>query len=353
MKISDVIRTRRQALGLTQEALANKLGVSAPAVNKWERALNYPDITLLPALARTLGVDLNTLLSFQEDMSREETARFLNALAETGRTEDCAAAFQMAQDKLREFPNSGLLASGAAGVLEGILTLYPSGSEAEREGWRQTLSALHERSARSTDPQVQEAAVRALFTRALAAGELDRAEALLTQLPPSHPDRRLLTAALQEKQGCREEAWVLLESELFQRAHGLQNVLLQMLSLSQAEGDRARSRRISEAASQAGAALDLPGYAVLPAPLQLALLERDGPRALALLGDLLESLTTPWSAGDRPLYRHMPVKADADASRAALLQSMLDLLEADPDAQFLKDVPGYWALLEAYRARGN
>ena len=72
MKINDIIRTRRQALGLTQEALADKLGVSAPAVNKWERALNYPDITLLPALARTLGVDLNTLLSFQEDMSREE-----------------------------------------------------------------------------------------------------------------------------------------------------------------------------------------------------------------------------------------------------------------------------------------
>ena len=52
MKISDVIRTRRQALGLTQEALAERLGVSGPAVNKWEKSLNYPDITLLPTLAR-------------------------------------------------------------------------------------------------------------------------------------------------------------------------------------------------------------------------------------------------------------------------------------------------------------
>ena len=61
MKLGERIRARRQALGLTQEQLAQKLGVSAPAVNKWERNLNYPDITLLPALARTLGVDLNTL----------------------------------------------------------------------------------------------------------------------------------------------------------------------------------------------------------------------------------------------------------------------------------------------------
>ena len=44
-------------------------GVFASAVNKWENALNYPDITLLPTLARTLGVDLNTLLSFREDMT--------------------------------------------------------------------------------------------------------------------------------------------------------------------------------------------------------------------------------------------------------------------------------------------
>ena len=76
MKINDVIRTRRQALGLTQEALAERLGVSGPAVNKWEKSLNYPDITLLPTLARVLGVDLNTLLSFQEDMDRGEIGRF-------------------------------------------------------------------------------------------------------------------------------------------------------------------------------------------------------------------------------------------------------------------------------------
>lgn len=42
MMLSDVIRTRRQALGLTQEGLAARLGVSAPAVNKWERSIHYP-----------------------------------------------------------------------------------------------------------------------------------------------------------------------------------------------------------------------------------------------------------------------------------------------------------------------
>ena len=56
MKMHEIIRQRRQALGLTQEQLAGKLGVSAPAVNKWEKAASFPDITLLPPLARALGV---------------------------------------------------------------------------------------------------------------------------------------------------------------------------------------------------------------------------------------------------------------------------------------------------------
>ena len=114
MMLNDVIRTRRQALGLTQEGLAERLGVSAPAVNKWEKAIHYPDITLLPALARVLGVDLNTLLSFQEDITEREIGLFLNQVYETAGAEGVAAAFALARDKLREFPNSDLLAYSLA-----------------------------------------------------------------------------------------------------------------------------------------------------------------------------------------------------------------------------------------------
>lgn len=64
MHISEVIRDRRRGLGLTQEQVAQRLGVSAPAVNKWERGMSCPDITLIPALARLLETDANTLLVY-------------------------------------------------------------------------------------------------------------------------------------------------------------------------------------------------------------------------------------------------------------------------------------------------
>ena len=47
MKINEVIRAKRLELGMTQEQVANRLGVSTPAVNKWERGASYPDITIM------------------------------------------------------------------------------------------------------------------------------------------------------------------------------------------------------------------------------------------------------------------------------------------------------------------
>ena len=78
MKINHIIREKRKELSLTQEQVAEFLGISTPSVNKWEKGSSYPDITLLPALARLLKTDLNTLLSFQDDLSDVEISQILN-----------------------------------------------------------------------------------------------------------------------------------------------------------------------------------------------------------------------------------------------------------------------------------
>ena len=46
--------------------MAEYLGVSAPAVNKWEKDMCYPDASLLAPLARLLQIDLNELFSFHD-----------------------------------------------------------------------------------------------------------------------------------------------------------------------------------------------------------------------------------------------------------------------------------------------
>lgn len=57
------IATLRREKGLKQDELAERLGVSSQAVSKWENDVSCPDISLLPALARELGVTVDMLLT--------------------------------------------------------------------------------------------------------------------------------------------------------------------------------------------------------------------------------------------------------------------------------------------------
>jgi Helix-turn-helix. len=56
--------------------------MSTPAVNKWEKGNTYPDISLLPALARLLKIDMNELFSFREELTEKEIGQFVNELSE-------------------------------------------------------------------------------------------------------------------------------------------------------------------------------------------------------------------------------------------------------------------------------
>ena len=61
--IGNRISKYRKAKGLTQEALANLMGVSAQAVSKWETDASCPDITALPQLCKILGITTDELLT--------------------------------------------------------------------------------------------------------------------------------------------------------------------------------------------------------------------------------------------------------------------------------------------------
>ncbi|MGN0628304.1 MAG: helix-turn-helix domain-containing protein [Oscillospiraceae bacterium] len=61
------ISENRKSLGFTQEELAEKLGVSAQAVSKWENDASCPDILLLPEISKLFGITVDSLLSGKEE----------------------------------------------------------------------------------------------------------------------------------------------------------------------------------------------------------------------------------------------------------------------------------------------
>ena len=74
MSIGKKIKQLRFKMGLTQEALAEKLSVSPQAVSKWETGYTLPDINLLPSISEVMGVTIDELfdLSVEQKMNRIE-----------------------------------------------------------------------------------------------------------------------------------------------------------------------------------------------------------------------------------------------------------------------------------------
>lgn len=72
MKLSEKILYSRKRAGLSQEALADMVGVSRQAVSKWETGETLPETAKLSALAAALGVSVDWLLSDEEPLSQPE-----------------------------------------------------------------------------------------------------------------------------------------------------------------------------------------------------------------------------------------------------------------------------------------
>ena len=76
MNIGKIIADRRKSLGLTQQALAEKLNISFQAVSKWENDSSYPDVTILPGLAAILNVSIDSLLGYPSRPLTEYDKRY-------------------------------------------------------------------------------------------------------------------------------------------------------------------------------------------------------------------------------------------------------------------------------------
>ena len=77
MELGTQIKSLRLARGVTQETLAEQLGVSPQAVSKWERNATVPDISLLPALSAYFGVTIDELFSLSDDTRMERIQNML------------------------------------------------------------------------------------------------------------------------------------------------------------------------------------------------------------------------------------------------------------------------------------
>ena len=76
---SATIKNLREKKGLTQSELAEKIGVSAKTVSKWETAKGLPDISLIQPLAKALGVSVIELMSGDYIVNRNVSCNMMRS----------------------------------------------------------------------------------------------------------------------------------------------------------------------------------------------------------------------------------------------------------------------------------
>ena len=80
--LSENIKRLRREKDLTQETLAEFLGVTFQSVSNWERGESYPDITMLPMIADFFDVTLDELMGRGQELDTSEREAFFKSMRE-------------------------------------------------------------------------------------------------------------------------------------------------------------------------------------------------------------------------------------------------------------------------------
>ena len=106
LNIGDMIKHLRKEKDITQDELADILGVSYQSVSRWETGTCYPDMELLPVISDFFGVTVDKLIGVGEHIEREKVEQYLFRFQEAisqGKVYDCIA---IAREGVAEYPNN-------------------------------------------------------------------------------------------------------------------------------------------------------------------------------------------------------------------------------------------------------
>ena len=170
MNIGKKIKELRKQRGITQEQLAESVGVSFQAVSKWENNIALPDITLAPILANYFGVSMDELFDFslskieaEVESIAEEARSYIESDPEQGR--------KIIENSLKKYPENDVLLNSLLYVMN-----Y---SEKPDE----TIAVANKIIEKTTRNDLKYDAFRFLAYAYKAKGEFDNAKTAIEQIP--------------------------------------------------------------------------------------------------------------------------------------------------------------------------
>lgn len=342
MSLGKVIRKYRKMRNMTQEEMAGRLGVTAPAVNKWENENSLPDITLLAPIARLLDISLDTLLSFQKDLTTEEVNAIVREADLKLKEDSYDAAFQWARKKLEQYPNCGALLLNLAGIFDAqrIIREVPNA-----EQYDEYLCSLYVRALNSGDEGIRVRASDALIGFHMRKKQYSEAEKYLEYLSIQNPERKRKQAQIYSETGRVGEAYKAYEELLFSDYQRVSMELHGMYMLAVQSGDMKKAHRLVEKQAEMARCFEMGKYHEVSCRLEMASLEKDADTALETMKIML-NIERIDDFRYSPLYEHMEFRKVSEEFLLDLKANLLKGFRDETDYGFLKNNKEYQELIK-------
>ena len=305
MQIGKTIRKYRKEKEMTQEEMANRLGVTTPAVNKWENENSCPDITLLAPIARLLGISLDTLLSFQEELTTEEITSIVTEADQKLKTCAYDEVFLWSKSIIETYPNCLMLIWQLATLLDAQRLIKEIPNAASYDDY---ILSCYNRVLESEEENLRTSAADSLFGYYLRNEQYEKAEHYLQYYSLQNPLRKLKQATIYSKTNRTEEAYKANEEILFSEYQILSMTLNNIYLLSLEEQNFFKAHLLVNKQQTLVNLFDMGKFQEAACKLELATIEKDVDTILDTMDIMLHSLDNISIFATSSLYEHMNFK---------------------------------------------
>lgn len=305
MQIGMIIRRYRLANNLTQEKMARCLGVTAPAVNKWEKGKSMPDITLLSPIARLLGITLDTLLSHTLSRSEEDANRLALEAQEKLKKESFESVFAWAKELLQIYPNSSNLTLCLTNILHGHLQMQEADNIKE---YMPYFIECYQQVLESEEEEIKSTAADALYYHYMNCGQFDIAEKYLDYFPEEDPERKRKLAGIYRETGRKDKALQMYEELLYSGYQNIQSTINDIYYVAVHENDLQKARQMAEKLELLAKLFEMGEYHEISPYLELAILEQDADSLFDIMNRLRDNVESIFDFTKSSLYSHMTLK---------------------------------------------
>ena len=323
MTIGEVIKKNRKQKGMTQEEMATILGVTTPAVNKWERGNTLPDVALLAPIARLLSISTDELLSYKDNLTDEEINQYLHMVQEDLKNKDFNDVFLSVKKKIEEYPNSDKLIWQAAIILDSKLMVSDL---IDKDTYENTILQWYERCLDSEDERIRKEAADSLYHVYIRKEDYEKAAHYLKYFSFDNPERKRKEALIKSKTGKRTEAYRLYEELLYAGYQRMQLVLNDLRILYMEDDDHEMAKKLVEVSSSIASAFEMGKYNEISVGLDVAAWEKDVECTARIMREILKSVDTIGDFTYSKLYQHMYLKSVAPSFTSELKKELLKSL---------------------------